>query len=82
MFLMVTTGIFYALEFKNINSNYAQNVSSILIREDDESFDEIVGDFIWEYRGIEMIIIAFILLSTSAGISILIKKSNSKGRQK
>jgi len=76
---MVVINIFYAIEFENIQSNYVENAGDILIDKNDESFDVVMGKFIWEYRGFEMIIIAFILLSVYAGISAQIRKSNDKG---
>ena len=65
--LIVVIGVIYGNEFKifsgetSIANNY--------------EFDRILGIFIWEYRGFEMIIIAFIFLSTIAGISILTEQS-------
>ena len=78
LFLMVVINLFYAIEFDNIQSNYVENAGDILIDKNDESFDVVMGKFIWEYRGFEMIILAFILLSVYAGISAQISKSNGK----
>lgn len=66
-------GIFYGNEFKIYSSD-----TSIA---NSYEFDRILGIFIWEYRGIEMIIIAFILLSTFAGISILTEQSITEERK-
>jgi len=76
---MMPINILYAIEFDNIQSNYVENAGDILIDKNDESFDVVIGKFIWEYRGFEMIIIAFILLCVYAGISAQIRKSNDKG---
>ena len=76
---MVPINLLYAIEFDNIQSNYVENAGDILIDKNDESFDVVIGKFIWEYRGFEMIIIAFILLCVYAGISAQIRKSNDKG---
>ncbi len=78
LLLIVTISIFYAIEFENIQSNYVENAGEILIRENDKAFNTVIGKFIWEYRGFEMIIIAFILLSVYAGISAQIRKSNTR----
>ena len=78
LFLMVTISIFYAIEFENIQSNYVENAGDILIGDNDKAFETIIGKFIWEYRGFEMIIIAFILLSVYAGISAQIRRSNTR----
>ena len=61
--LIVVIGVIYGNEFKIFSSE-----TSIA---NNYEFDRILGIFIWEYRGFEMIIIAFIFLSTIAGISIL-----------
>jgi hypothetical protein len=74
----MTISIFYAIEFENIQSNYVENADDILI-EKGESLDVILGKFIWEDRGFEMIILAFILLIVYAGISVQIRKSKNKG---
>ena len=74
----MATSFFYAIEFENIQSNYVENADDILI-EKGESLDVILGKFIWEDRGFEMIILAFILLSVYAGISVQIRNSNDKG---
>lgn len=75
---MVTITVSYAIEFENIQSNYVENTGDILTGEDDKAFDTLIGKFIWEYRGFEMIIIAFILLSVYAGISTQIRRSNAR----
>lgn len=78
LFLMITIILFYAIEFENIQSNYVENTGDILTVEDDKAFDSLIGKFIWEYRGLEMIIIAFILLGVYAGISTQIRRSNAR----
>jgi len=78
LFLMVTITVSYAIEFENIQSNYVENTGDILTGEDGKVFDTLIGKFIWEYRGFEMIIIAFILLSVYAGISTQIRRSNDR----
>lgn len=75
---MITIILFYAIEFENIQSNYVENTGDILTDEDDKAFDSLIGKFIWEYRGLEMIIIAFILLGVYAGISTQIRRSNAR----
>lgn len=75
---MITIILFYAIEFENIQSNYVENTGDILTVEDDKAFDSLIGKFIWEYRGLEMIIIAFILLGVYAGISTQIRRSNAR----
>lgn len=65
--LIVVIGVIYGIEFK-----FSSGETSIA---NNYEFDRILGIFIWEYRGFEMIIIAFIFLSTIAGISILTKQS-------
>lgn len=71
--------ILYAVEFGNIQSNYVNNASGILIGDNDESFNVMISKFVWEYRGLEIIIIAFILLGIYAGISAQIRRVNNKG---
>ena len=75
--LVVITSVLYSLEFNNIESSYVEKASEILISEGNQSFDKVMGDFLWEYRGLEMIIIAFILLCLFMGNLVLIKKSNN-----
>jgi hypothetical protein len=78
LFLIITIILFYAIEFENIQSSYLENTGDILTVEDDKAFDTLIGKFIWEYRGLEMIIIAFILLGVYAGISAQIRRSNAR----
>lgn len=75
---MVTVIVSYTIEFENIQSNYVENTGDILTGEDGKAFDTLIGKFIWEYRGFEMIIIAFILLGVYAGISTQIRRSNAR----
>lgn len=75
---MVIISISYAIEFENIQSNYVENTGDILTGEDAKAFNTLIGKFIWEYRGFEIIIIAFILLGVYAGISTQIRRSNAR----
>lgn len=76
--LVVLISIFYAFRLKNVQFKYMQNTSDILVNADDGSINSVIGNFIWEYRGFEIIILAFILLCVYAGISVQIKKFNER----
>lgn len=71
--LIIGIGVFYGNEFRNYTCE-----TSIANNYD---FDRILGTFIWEYRGFEIIIIAFIFLSTFAGISLLTEQSMIEERK-
>lgn len=73
LLLIVLISVIYGNEFKIFSSE-----TSIA---NNYEFDRILGIFIWEYRGFEMIIIAFIFLSTIAGISILTEQPITEERK-